>query len=144
MIHGGAMAAAEKLRQYQVKTNKDNRFDIDLDFGVGYEKSLAKALSLGKIEVKTERDKWKETRNIAIELTCRGKLSGLNVTEADWWAHILSYKGEIITTLLFPVDKLKELVKWSCKEGNGRVVMGGDEQASELALIPLEDLGNGI
>ena len=35
MIHGGAMAAAEKLRQYQVKTNKDNRFDIDLDFGVG-------------------------------------------------------------------------------------------------------------
>ena len=93
MIHGGAMAAAEKLRQYQIKTNKDNKFDV---------------------------------------------------TEADWWAHILSYKGEIITTLLFPVDKLKELVKWSCKEGNGRVVMGGDEQASELALIPLEDLGNGI
>jgi hypothetical protein len=94
------------------------------------------------MEVKTERDKWKTTRNIAIELSCRGNLSGLNVTEAEWWAHILSYKGEFITVLLFPVKELKNLVKWSCSSGNGKIVMGGDEGASELALIPLEDLGH--
>ena len=65
VINGGAMEAAEKLREYQVKTNKNNKFDIDLDFGVQYEKSLAKTLAMGKIEVKTERDKWKATGNIA-------------------------------------------------------------------------------
>ena len=73
MINGGAMESAQKLKEYQIKTNNNNKFDIDLDFGIHYEKSLAKILSLGKIEVKTERDKWKETRNIAIELSCNSK-----------------------------------------------------------------------
>jgi hypothetical protein len=144
MIHGGAMEAAEKLRKYQVKTNKDNRFDIDLDFGVHYEKSLAKILSLGKVEVKTERDKWKETRNIAIELTCNGKDSGIKVTEAQWWAHILTWKGDVVSVILLPVDKLKKIVKKSVKHGDGRIVMGGDNNASEIALIPLEDMANGF
>ena len=134
-----------KLKEYQsLKYNKNNKFDIDLGFGTKFEKSLAKILSIGKVEVKTERDKWKETRNIAIELSCRGDLSGLNVTEAEWWAHILSYNEEIITILLFPVEELKKLVKWSCSEGSGKIVMGGDEGASELALIPLEDLGREV
>ncbi len=144
MINGGAMEAAEKLREYQVKTNKNNKFDIDLDFGVQYEKSLAKTLAMGKIEVKTERDKWKATGNIAVELACRGKLSGLNVTEAEWWAHILTYKGEIITTLLIPVSKLKVLVKEIVMEGKGKMVMGGDDNQSEIALIPLKELMSGI
>ena len=29
-------------------------------------------------------------------------------------------------------------------DGNGKVVMGGDDKASEIALIPLEDLTNGL
>lgn len=144
MIHGGSMAAAEKLRQYQVKTNKDNKFDIDLDFGVHYEKSLAKILSIGKVEVKTERDKWRSTRNIAIELTCNGKDSGLKVTEAEWWAHILTWKGDIVSVILLPTDKLKNIVKESVRKRNGRIVMGGDNNASEMALIPLEDVANGF
>ena len=144
MIYGGAMEAAEKLKEYQVKNNKDNKFDIDLDFGVHYEKSLAKTLAMGKVEVKTERDKWKKTGNIAIELACRGELSGLNVTEAEWWAHILTYKGKIITTLLFPVSDLKILVKDIVMDGTGKMVMGGDNEQSEIALIPLTELMNAI
>ena len=46
MISGDTMSVEERIRQYQVKTNKDNKFDIDLDFGVHYEQSLAKALSI--------------------------------------------------------------------------------------------------
>ena len=126
------------------KTNKNNKFDIDLDFGVHYEKSLAKTLAMGKVEVKTERDKWKKTGNIAIELACRGELSGLNVTEAEWWAHILTYKGKIITTLLFPVSDLKILVKDIVMDGTGKMVMGGDNEQSEIALIPLTELMNAI
>ena len=101
---------------------------------------MAKILSLGKIEVKTERDTWKKTGNVAIELACRGKLSGLNTTEADWWAHILTINGEIVEILMFPIKKLKKLVKKSVLEGNGRMQMGGDGERSELALIPLNDL----
>ena len=138
------MDVIERIKKHQVKTNKNNKFDIDLDFGVHYENSLAKALSIVKVEVKTERDNWKKTGNIAIELACRGKLSGLNVTESEWWAHILTFKGEIVTVLMFPVPKLKKLVKSIVMEGNGKMVMGGDDDASEIALIPLKDLMNEI
>ncbi len=142
MINGGAMESEQKLKEYQAKTNNDSKFDIDLDFGIHYEKSLAKILSLGKVEVKTERDKWKKTRNIAIELSCNWQKSGLAITEADWWAHILSWKGEVVSVILLPVEKMKEIVKESVSNGNGMIVMGGDNNASEIALIPLEDVVN--
>ena len=137
--------SAEKLREYQGTNTKElKKFDIDLGFGLKYEKSLAELLKYGKIEVKTERDKWNSTRNIAIELTCSGKFSGLNSTEADYWAHILTLKGTIKGIILLPVEKLKEIVKLSIMDGNGKVIMGGDNNASEIALIPLEDLAHAI
>ncbi len=114
MINTGAFMAAEKLREYQGKELKElKKFDIDFDFGTKYEQSLANILKLGKVEVKTERDKWNETRNIAIELSCNEDLSGLNTTEADYWAHILTLKGDIKGIILLPVEKLKEIVKLS-------------------------------
>ena len=145
MINTGAFMSEEKLREYQGKNLKElKKFDIDLDFGTQYEQSLANILKLGKIEVKTERDKWNSTRNVAIELSCNNNLSGLNTTEADYWAHILTLKGDIKGIILLPVAKLKEIVKFSVMDGNGKVVMGGDNNASEIALIPLEDLANGF
>ena len=97
------------------------KFDIDFDFGTKYEKSLANILKLGKVEVKTERDKWNETRNIAIELSCNDDLSGLNTTEADYWAHILTLNDTIKGIILLPVERLKEIVKLSVHDGNGRI-----------------------
>ena len=144
MIYGGAMEAAENLKKYQVKNNKNNKFDIDLDFGVKYENSLAKVLAMGKVEVKTERDKWRKTGNIAIELMNEGNLSGLTVTKAEWWAQVLTTDGDIEGVLMFPIEKLKKIVKRSVFKGNGKMVMGGDENTSEIALIPLKDLTNGF
>lgn len=136
---------ADKLNEYQaLKYNKDNKFDIDLKFGEKFEKSFAKILSVGKVEVKTERDIWKKTGNVAIELASRGKLSGLNTTQAEWWAQVLTIDGDIEGVLMFPVDKLKKIVKKSVFKGKGRMVMGGDDDTSEIALVPLEDLANGI
>ena len=136
---------ADKLNEYQaLKYNKDNKFDIDLKFGEKFEKSFAKILSVGKVEVKTERDIWKKTGNVAIELASRGKLSGLNTTQAEWWAQVLTIDGNIEGVLMFPVDKLKKIVKKSVFKGKGRMVMGGDDDTSEIALVPLEDLANGI
>ena len=138
-VNGGAKTLQEKW-------NKDytSKFDIDLKFGEGYEYSLANILSMGKVEVKTERDTWKKTGNVAIELACRGKLSGLNTTKAEWWAHILTINGDIEAVLMFPIKKLKKIVKKSVFEGNGVMKMGGDGDESELALIPLKDLTDGI
>ena len=136
---------ANKLREYQaLKYNKDNKFDVDLKFGEKFEKSLAKMLSIDKVEIKTERDIWKKTGNIAIELASRGKLSGLNTTEAEWWAQVLTIKGEIEGVLIFPVKKLIKIVKKSVFKGEGRMVMGGDDNTSEIALIPLKELTSGI
>ena len=117
-----------------------SKFDIDLNFGESYEYSLAHILSLGKIEVKTERNKWKKTGNIAIELMNQGNLSGLTVTEAEWWAHILTYRGKIESIILIPVKKLKKLVKQLVAEGKAMITMGGDNNSSELVLISLKDI----
>ena len=135
----------ERLREYQaLKYNKDNKFDVDLEFGEKFEKSFAKILSIGKVEVKTERDIWKKTGNVAIELASRGKLSGLNTTKSEWWAQVLTIDGEIEGVLMFPVKKLRKIVKQSVFKGEGKMIMGGDGETSEIALIPLKDLTNGI
>ena len=121
-----------------------SKWDIDLSFGEQNEEKLVRILKHGKIEVKTERDKWRKTGNIAIELSYFGKKSGLAITEADWWATILSWKDDVKGVILVPVTNMKKIVKNSVKNGRGVIVMGGDEGASELALVTLEDLVNGI
>ena len=140
-----SVVVVDKLKEYQaIKYNKNNKFDIDLKFGNKFEKSLAKILSIDKVEIKTERDIWKRTGNVAIELASRGKLSGLNTTEANWWAQVLTIDGEIEGVLMFPVKKLRKIVKQSVFKGEGKMIMGGDGETSEIALIPLKDLTNGI
>jgi hypothetical protein len=145
MIETKGVDVVEKLKEYQaLKYNKNNKFDVDLKFGEKFEKSVAKILTLGKVEIKTERDKWKKTGNIAIELSSRGKLSGLNTTKADWWCQVLTLEGDIVGIYMWPIDLLKAIVKHSVKYGRGRMAMGGDNDTSELALVPLEDLTNGF
>ena len=132
----------EVVDRVRKKWKKDytSNWDIDLKFGEDFEYSLANTLTLGKVEVKTERDKWKETGNIAIELMNQGTLSGLTVTKAEWWAHILSFNNKIESVILIPVDKLKRRVKQLVEDGRGKIVMGGDDNASELALIQIKDI----
>ena len=122
------------------KKEYTSKFDIDLKFGESFEYSLGQILNMGKVEVKTERDKWVKTGNIAIELMNQGNASGLSVTEADWWAQILSFKGDIKSVILLPVDELKKKVKHSVQHGQGKIVMGGDNNASEIALIPIKEI----
>ena len=132
----------EVVDRVRKKWKKDytSNWDIDLKFGEDFEYSLANTLTLGKVEVKTERDKWKETGNIAIELMNQGTLSGLTVTKAEWWAHILSFNNKIESVILIPVDKLKRRVKQLVEDGRGKIVMGGDNNVSELALIQIKDI----
>ena len=116
-------------------------FDIDLKFGKMGEKFTQQVFEgNSKVEIKTERDIWEKTGNIAIEMRCKGKPSGISTTESDVWIHLLSVNSVIKGGFLFKVDELKGLIKKLHKEGNLKVVMGGDDNASQMALIPRKEL----
>ena len=117
-----------------------SKFDIDLSLGEKYEDSLAQILTISKIEVKAEIDKWRDTGNIAIEIRCNGKLSGLSGPKADPWCHVLSHKNEIKMILIFPIDELKRIVRELVDKKEAKVVMGGDNNKSQLVLVPLDKL----
>ena len=120
--------------------NKNHKYDIDLEFGEKNEKSLEKILRFGKIEVKTERDIWKKTGNICIEIRQNGNPSGLSTTSADYWAHILSFKNEIEGVLMFPIAELKSRLKQLILLKRVREVKGGDDNTSDIILAPISTL----
>ena len=122
--------------------NNNSDFDIDFKFGLIYEKVLATILQDKTIEVKTERNKWKSTGNIAIELHNHNsdKASGLSITKADYWATILVSDFQVKGIHILPVEYLKERVKEIVRKGGGKIVMGGDFKCSEIALIPIKEI----
>ena len=116
-------------------------FAIDLEFGKMGEKFVEKVFEgNSKVEVKTERDIWKNTGNIAIELRCKGKPSGISTTESSVWIHLLAYNDVIEGGFLFKVDQLKDKIKKLHNEGNLKIVMGGDDNLSQMALLPIKEL----
>ena len=116
--------------------NNDKRFDLDLQYGQVFEQKVADMLQNKKIEVKTERDKWKSTGNIVIEFESRGCPSGIASTEADYWFHNLAVGNDIVMTLVFPVSKLRSYIA----KNMPRMVRGGDDNTSRMYLISLTDL----
>ena len=117
----------------------DNRkkFDIDLEYGKVREKLVADMLQNKKIEVKSERDVWQKTGNIAIEYECYGKPSGINTTESDYWFHNLCIGDETFATLVFHTKSLKKIIN---KLDYKRSVSGGDNMASRMYLLNLQKL----
>ena len=113
------------------------KFDVDLEFGQTWEKHIDEMFSGAKTcEIKTERDTWAKTDNICIEVQSYGKPSGLASTEAELWVQNLVKDGELVCSLVFNTDKLKETVK----SMDTRTVMGGDNLASKLHLVSLKKL----
>lgn len=118
-------------------------FDLDLNFGQIYEEKVRDIFEGdGSIEVKTERDIWQKTGNIAIEIRYRGKPSGISSTDAKWWIHILSNDNDIETALMFKVEKLKKKIKQMVMLGMAKVVIGGDNDNSEIVLLPIDKITN--
>ncbi len=113
------------------------KFDIDLNYGEVREKQVADMLQNKKIEVKSERDVWQKTGNIAIEYECYGKPSGINTTESDYWFHNLCIGDETFATLVFDTNSLKKIIN---KLDYKRSVSGGDNMASRMYLLNLQKL----
>jgi len=117
-------------------TKANNKFDIDLKYGQERENRIEKILKEGKLEVKTERDWWFKTGNIAIEIECNGKPSGIMVTKADYWVHILANGDKDYCRLIFDTKTIKKLTK----KYIGTLKNGGDGWKSKFVLIPLSEI----
>ena len=117
------------------------KFDLDLEFGQMGEK-FVEDLQNGntKIEVKTERDIWKTTGNIAVEIRYKNKPSGISTTGSSIWIHLLSDNNKIVGGYIFSVDYLKKKIIELKEKGKLKLVMGGDFNASQMALIPRTEL----
>ena len=123
------------------KLNKDNRFDVDLEFGNIGEQYVQEIFDGNCwVEVKTERDIWKKTGNLFIEYKCRGKLSGISVSKASTWVYCFYYKGKIEFSLIFNIEQLKEKIKKLHTLGIAKKVKGGDDNLSEGLLIPIKEM----
>lgn len=117
-------------------TKVNNKFDIDLKYGQERENRIEKILKEGKLEVKTERDWWFKSGNIAIEIECNGKPSGIMATTADYWVHILANGDKDYCRLIFDTETIKKLTK----KYIGTLKNGGDGWRSKFVLIPLSEI----
>ena len=144
----------------------DAKFKKDELYGKIGEDFVAQLIGTDEIksEVKTERDIWKNSGNIAIEIRCgskefkKGKDSGLSSTESEVWIHLLSHNGVIKGGFIFYVDQLKALIKKRQKvgvmrgrkkdlkakgewiEGALHIDMVGDRKESETIFLPIKEL----
>ena len=113
------------------------KFDIDLQYGKVREQQIAEMLQDKKIEVKSERNLWQKTGNIAVEFESYGKASGINSTESDYWFHNLCIGEDTFATIVFDTNSLKRIIANLDKK---RSVSGGDNNASRMYLLNLQKL----
>jgi hypothetical protein len=123
------------------KGNKYSDFKADLAFGLNKEK-LVKKIITGQIpfEVKSENTRWQSSKNIAIEIECNGKPSGISVTKAKYWIHNLIADGALTGSFILPVSLLKEYLERLKTDKQYRTVYGGDGNRSLLVLIPIKNI----
>ena len=125
--------------------NNNKDFDFDLSKGKLNEKSIATILGLSedKFECKHERDFWKVSCNLCIEIESYGKKSGLKSTKAKYWCHSFNEGDHIIGLIVIEVSVLKQIVKkflFKNKNNLKKIVrMLGDNRASKCVLIPMSE-----
>lgn len=109
-----------------------SNFRHDLEVGQLAEKEIGELLSNKKIEIKKDM-LAKKTGNVFVEYMSRGKPSGIQRSEADYFCFVVE------TLIIFlPTDELKKLI--APFKGTKRDVRGGDNNTSRGILLPLTTL----
>ena len=122
-------------------TKEKSNFDADLDFGKISEQEVVDMFeSDWRIEVKTERDTWMRTGNIAFEIRYKGNPSGISTTKATWWIQALNYNNQNIMMLTFKISLLRVILKRMVKEKIAEIKKGGDDNNSTIILTPIYKL----
>ena len=140
-VFGPLKRVAEGGKLVSITYDEMKKFDLDLKFGLLGE-DFVRDMQNGNtmIEVKTERDIWKNTGNIAIEIRYNSVPSGISTTGSAVWIHLLSYNDKIEGGFIFAVDEQKEKIKRLLAEKKAKLVKGGDFDASQMVLLPIKDL----
>lgn len=112
------------------------QFDVDLAFGQARESAFYDAVTLAKVECKSDQ-KARFTGNVAIEIAQGDpkKPSGIAVSTAPWWA--LEYDDDC--WLVIRRSRLLDITR-AVYKANGSII-GGDNK-NELVLVPLHALVN--
>jgi len=110
----------------------NSNFKYDLKVGQVAEQALADILENRTIEVKRDL-KAKTTGNVFVEFESRGKPSGIDKSEADFWCFALEDRYVILTA-----EALKELVE--PLKGTKREKRGGDNNSSKGVLLKTHEL----
>ena len=109
------------------------KFDLDLKFGQQGEQWL-RMLGTPESGIRIE---------VVFEFACRGKPSGVSVTEAEFWVQLLSKDGVVVGMMGWPTTQLKAFLRNVIKTPGAygaRIVHGGDDKASEMVVIPLAQM----
>lgn len=111
----------------------DIKFGANLLEGKEAEQLVEQALLKGEVK----RDyKAGETGNIFLEFESRGKPSGLNTSEADYWIFVLSdeqFQDEVFVGIKASrLQRISDSISWETR--------GGDGNTSKGKLIPLTKL----
>jgi len=125
------------MDKLEPKVADRKKFDLDLQYGKVREQRVADMLQDKKIEVKSERDVWQKTGNIAIEYQSYGKPSGIDATESDYWFHNLCIGEDTYCTLVFETKNLRKIID---NLDYKRSVSGGDNYAAKMYLLNLQKL----
>ena len=115
----------------------NSKWDFVVEETTVRERNLAGIFCFAKLEMAVEYKSeltWSErTKNIAVEIECNGKASGMLVTEADQWVFAIHRDGRILCHLMFETEELRGLA-WRFRH---RTKMVGDRKAARVILIPL-------
>ena len=115
----------------------NKKFDLDLKYGQVREKQVSDIFANKKIEIKTERDWWHKTGNIALEYEHNGNPSGIYATTSDYWIQILAKGSTNHCMLVFEVKELKKIVEKHKKQYTRMV---GDGKLSKCVILPIRKL----
>ncbi len=109
-------------------------FDVDLVDGVAQEIAFLNIITTGKYEVKHDF-KVGKTGNIAVEVECSRRPSGLAITEAPYWLYFLTgeeFQDEV--AVLISTNRLRRI------SALYPLVPAGDRKAARVHLVPVRDL----
>lgn len=119
---------------------KESKFDKDLKYGNIFENQVHNVLVNSKIEMKCERDRWMDTKNVFIEYECYGKPSGVckESTKSAYWIHGLDLgDNHIHGAFLFKVSRLQKIVE---KYKKTHTRNGGDGYRAKGIVISISKL----
>jgi hypothetical protein len=112
----------EKGKMKFLNDNNDNRYDIKMELANG------KPFT---IEIK-EDFTCARTGNVGVEFSCRGKPSGIEVSQADFYMYKVHVTKNIQRLYSIKTEKLKKMIE---EEKYFRIVNGGDPGSNSMCYL---------